>query len=45
MTQETDRGGTARDPDALRARAGVHGDPRKDQHFLVDDRVLDRLPT
>ena len=33
-----------RDPDALRARAGVHGDPRKDQHFLVDDRVLDRLP-
>ena len=34
----------SRDPDALRARAGVHGDPRKDQHFLVDDRVLDRLP-
>jgi len=36
---------TGRDPDALRARAGVGGDPRQDQHFLVDDRVLDRLPT
>lgn len=35
---------TGRDPDALRARAGVAGDPRQDQHFLVDDRVLDRLP-
>jgi 16S rRNA (adenine1518-N6/adenine1519-N6)-dimethyltransferase len=34
-----------RDPDALRARAGVRGDPRQDQHFLVDDRVLDRLPS
>ncbi|MFQ3294192.1 MAG: 16S rRNA (adenine1518-N6/adenine1519-N6)-dimethyltransferase [Halobacteriales archaeon] len=34
-----------RDPDALLARAGVTGDPRRDQHFLVDDRVLDRLPT
>ena len=34
-----------RDPDALLARAGVRGDPRRDQHFLVDDRVLDRLPT
>jgi len=34
-----------RDPDALRARAGVRGDPNRDQHFLVDDRVLDRLPT
>jgi len=33
-----------RDPDALRARAGVAGDPRADQHFLVDDRVLGRLP-
>ena len=33
-----------RDPDALMARAGVRGDPRRDQHFLVDDRVLDRLP-
>jgi 16S rRNA (adenine1518-N6/adenine1519-N6)-dimethyltransferase len=34
-----------RDPDALRARAGVSGDPDADQHFLVDDRVLDRVPT
>ncbi|MFC4438739.1 MULTISPECIES: 16S ribosomal RNA methyltransferase A [Natrialbaceae] len=34
-----------RDPDALIARAGVRGDPNRDQHFLVDDRVLDRLPT
>jgi 16S rRNA (adenine1518-N6/adenine1519-N6)-dimethyltransferase len=34
----------ARDPDALRRRAGVRGDPGRDQHFLVDDRVLDRLP-
>jgi 16S rRNA (adenine1518-N6/adenine1519-N6)-dimethyltransferase len=37
--------GEFRDPDALRARAGVRGDPNRDQHFLVDDRVLDRLPT
>ncbi|PSQ44980.1 16S rRNA (adenine(1518)-N(6)/adenine(1519)-N(6))-dimethyltransferase [Halobacteriales archaeon SW_7_68_16] len=34
-----------RDPDSLITRAGVRGDPRRDQHFLVDDRVLDRLPT
>ncbi len=34
-----------RDPDGLLARAGVRGDPARDQHFLVDDRVLDRLPT
>ncbi|MCU4754465.1 16S ribosomal RNA methyltransferase A [Halobacteria archaeon AArc-curdl1] len=34
-----------RDPDALIARAGIRGDPDQDQHFLVDDRVLDRLPT
>ncbi len=33
-----------RDPDELRARAGKRGDPNRDQHFLVDDRVLDRLP-
>ncbi len=32
-----------RDPDALRSRAGVRGDTDRDQHFLVDDRVLDRL--
>ncbi|ADJ15108.1 16S ribosomal RNA methyltransferase A [Halalkalicoccus jeotgali] len=34
-----------RDPDGLLARAGVRGDPNADQHFLIDDRVLDRLPT
>ncbi|MFB6188527.1 MAG: 16S ribosomal RNA methyltransferase A, partial [Halapricum sp.] len=34
-----------RDPDALLARAGVRGNPDRDQHFLIDDRVLDRLPT
>ncbi len=34
-----------RDPDGLIARAGVRGDPNRDQHFLIDDRVLDRLPT
>ena len=34
-----------RDPDGLIARAGVRGDPDRDQHFLVDDRVIDRLPT
>ncbi|MEF8775274.1 MAG: 16S ribosomal RNA methyltransferase A [Haloarculaceae archaeon] len=50
MTGEADRGATSgdrigRDPDALRRRAGVVGDPRFDQHFLVDDRVLDRLPS
>ncbi|WP_299235063.1 16S ribosomal RNA methyltransferase A [Natronomonas sp.] len=33
-----------RDPDALLARADARGDPERDQHFLVDDRVLDRLP-
>jgi len=34
-----------RNPDALVARAGVDGNPDRDQHFLVDDRVLDRVPT
>lgn len=34
-----------RDPDELLARAGVRGNPDRDQHFLVDDRILDRLPT
>lgn len=34
-----------RDPDALLRRAGVQGNPDRDQHFLVDDRVLDRIPT
>ncbi|MFC6991127.1 16S ribosomal RNA methyltransferase A [Haladaptatus sp. GCM10025707] len=43
---------TTRDPtsghrraDALIKRAGVRADTNQDQHFLVDDRVLDRLPT
>ncbi|WP_246983168.1 16S ribosomal RNA methyltransferase A [Halorientalis marina] len=34
----------SRDPDALLSRAGVRADTDQDQHFLVDDRVLDRLP-
>ena len=33
-----------RDPDALAGRAGTRADPDRDQHFLVDDRVLDRIP-
>jgi len=33
-----------RDPDALARRAGERADPDRDQHFLVDDRVLDRIP-
>ncbi|PSP58154.1 16S rRNA (adenine(1518)-N(6)/adenine(1519)-N(6))-dimethyltransferase [Halobacteriales archaeon QH_7_66_36] len=33
-----------RDPDALIGRA-KRGNPDADQHFLVDDRVLDRIPT
>jgi len=40
----TDTDGT-RDPDALVRRAGKRADTRRDQHFLVDDRVLDRIPT
>jgi 16S rRNA (adenine1518-N6/adenine1519-N6)-dimethyltransferase len=34
-----------RDPDRLLSRAGVDGNPDRDQHFLIDERVLDRLPT
>ena len=34
---------TPRDPDRLVAAAG-RGDADRDQHFLVDDRVLDRIP-
>ncbi|WP_277540744.1 16S ribosomal RNA methyltransferase A [Haloarcula laminariae] len=34
-----------RDPDTLVRRAGKRADTRQDQHFLVDDRVLDRIPT
>ena len=33
-----------RDPDALIRRAG-RPNPEFDQHFLVDDRVLDRIPS
>jgi 16S rRNA (adenine1518-N6/adenine1519-N6)-dimethyltransferase len=38
-------GDTFRDPDQLIRRAGLRGDPEQDQHFLIDDRVLDRIPT
>lgn len=34
----------SRDPDALIRRAGNRGNPDFDQHFLVDDRVVDRIP-
>jgi 16S rRNA (adenine1518-N6/adenine1519-N6)-dimethyltransferase len=34
---------TPRDPDRLAGAAGT-GDPDRDQHFLIDDRVLDRIP-
>ncbi|WP_251330133.1 16S ribosomal RNA methyltransferase A [Haloplanus pelagicus] len=34
-----------RSPDRLLERAGVSGNPDRDQHFLVDERVLDRVPT
>ena len=40
----TDSTPEPRDPDALRRRAGVRGSPDRDQHFLVDDRVLGRIP-
>jgi 16S rRNA (adenine1518-N6/adenine1519-N6)-dimethyltransferase len=44
MTERTpDAAVEPRDPDALRRRAGVQGDPGRDQHFLVDDRILDRI--
>lgn len=33
-----------RDPDALIRRAGDRGNPAFDQHFLVDERVVDRIP-
>lgn len=33
-----------RNPDDLVARAGA-GDPNQDQYYLIDDRVLDRIPT
>jgi 16S rRNA (adenine1518-N6/adenine1519-N6)-dimethyltransferase len=43
--QPTDSTAGERDPDALIRRAGVRGNPDFDQHFLVDDRVLDRIPS
>lgn len=33
-----------RDPDALLSRAGIRGNRHRDQHFLIDDRILNRLP-
>ncbi|MCL9816264.1 16S ribosomal RNA methyltransferase A [Natronocalculus amylovorans] len=33
-----------RDPDQLIRRAGAYGNPDFDQHFLIDDRVVDRIP-
>ena len=33
-----------RDPDELIRRAGARGNPDFDQHFLIDDRVVDRIP-
>ncbi len=44
MTVSETEAGT-RDPDALIRRAGSRGNPDFDQHFLVDDRVVDRIPT
>ena len=41
---DTDATGS-RDPDRLIRRAGVRGDPDREQLFLVDERVLDRIPT
>ncbi len=32
-----------RDPVALRQRAGIEGDPDRDQYFLEDARVIDRI--
>ncbi|MFD1643004.1 16S ribosomal RNA methyltransferase A [Halohasta litorea] len=43
VSDRTDVG--SRDPAALIRRAGERGNPDFDQHFLVDDRVVDRIPT
>ncbi len=40
---DTEAGG--RDPAALIRRAGSRGNPEFDQHFLIDDRVVDRIPS
>jgi 16S rRNA (adenine1518-N6/adenine1519-N6)-dimethyltransferase len=42
--EQDEEGPDFRDPDALMRRAGTFGDADSDQHFLVDDRVLDRIP-
>lgn len=42
LSDHSDAG--SRDPDALIRRAGERGNPDFDQHFLVDDRVVDRIP-
>ena len=42
LSDQSDAG--SRDPDALIRRAGERGNPDFDQHFLVDDRVVDRIP-
>lgn len=42
-TDDPQRDGGGRDPRTLLDRAGVSGDPRHDQHFLIDGRVLDRI--
>ena len=44
MTRSEPPAAGDRDPDALIRRAGSRGDPDFDQHFLVDDRVVDRIP-
>jgi len=47
MTDSSTGAGAAygdRDPDALARRAGERANPDRDQHFLVNDRVLDRIP-
>jgi 16S rRNA (adenine1518-N6/adenine1519-N6)-dimethyltransferase len=45
MTESGEDRAGRRDPDALVRRAGVRADTDRDQHFLVDDRVLDRIPS
>jgi 16S rRNA (adenine1518-N6/adenine1519-N6)-dimethyltransferase len=35
---------TLRDPDSLLQRANQFGNPDRDQHFLIDERVVNRIP-
>ena len=42
--RDADADDPKRDPDRLLGRAGVAPDTDRDQHFLVDDRILDRIP-